>query len=333
MPTGDGVAEYIRVNSNEHFVIGGTENDDTIVSGGGDDAIWGKGGNDTIEAGYGVDKVFGGEGDDIITNAGTDIGEADFLHGNEGNDVIHGGSRPVADLRQPGQGLHRHRARTARRRSAAPATTSFSAATAATSCSATRATTGSKAASASTPSPARTPSCSSTRRIIGHDVLNGGSGDTDYDGESGDDIMFQNSEGIQRSNGMAGFDWAIHKGDASAANSDLGIPIFATQEAFILRDRFDLVEGLSGWKHDDVLTGRVVAVNTRAEATGTAAIPDPDSPLELLLQRPAGRRTSRLINGLAAAGRPSGAGIPVTKVVNGQTVRCWTRMACRSGSS
>ncbi|RYG32184.1 MAG: heme peroxidase, partial [Burkholderiales bacterium] len=86
------VAAYIRVNSNEHFIIGGTEGDDTIVSGGGDDAIWGKGGNDRIEAGYGVDKVFGGEGDDIITNAGTDIGEADFLHGNEGNDVIHGGS-------------------------------------------------------------------------------------------------------------------------------------------------------------------------------------------------------------------------------------------------
>ena len=79
---------------------------------------------------------------------------------------------------------------------------------------------------------------------------------------------------------MAGFDWAIHKGDSQAANSDLGIPIFETQEAFILRDRFDLVEGLSGWKHNDVLTGRVVAVNTRAEAEGTAAVPGPDSALE-----------------------------------------------------
>ena len=89
---GNNVAEYIRINSNEHFTVGGTGGDDTIISGGGDDAIWGRGGDDRIEAGYGVDKVFGGEGDDIITNAGTDIGEADFLHGNEGNDVIHGGS-------------------------------------------------------------------------------------------------------------------------------------------------------------------------------------------------------------------------------------------------
>jgi Ca2+-binding RTX toxin-like protein len=110
-------------------------------------------------------------------------------------------------------------------------------------------------------------------------VLNGGASDVDYDGESGDDIMFQ-GEGIQRSNGMAGFDWAIHKGDTVAANSNLGIPIFDNQEAFILRDRFDLVEGLSGWKHNDILTGRVVAVNTRAEATGTAAIPGPTSPID-----------------------------------------------------
>ncbi len=79
---------------------------------------------------------------------------------------------------------------------------------------------------------------------------------------------------------MAGFDWAIHKGDTVAANTDLGIPLFDNQEAFILRDRFDLVEGLSGWKHNDILTGRVAATNTRAEATGTAAIPGPNSPLD-----------------------------------------------------
>ena len=132
--------------------------------------------------------------------------------------------------------------------------------------------------------------------IIGHDVLNGGASDTDYDAESGDDIMVQ-AEGIQRNNGMAGFDWAIHKGDTVAANSDLGIPIFDNQEAFILRDRFDLVEGLSGWKHNDILTGRVAATNTRAEATGTAAIPGPNSPLDSfsndLLQK-----NVALINGL-----------------------------------
>ena len=48
--------------------------------------------------------------------------------------------------------------------------------------------------------------------IIGHDMLNGQGNDTDYDGESGDDIMVQ-GPGIQRNNGMLGFDWSIQKGD------------------------------------------------------------------------------------------------------------------------
>jgi len=113
--------------------------------------------------------------------------------------------------------------------------------------------------------------------IIGHDILNGSNGDVDYDAESGDDIMFQ-GVGIQRNNGMAGFDWAIHKFDPVAANSDLGIGIFQNQEQFILRDRFDLVEGLSGWKFNDVLTGRVAAVGARDEIIGGAAIPAPDDP-------------------------------------------------------
>ena len=108
--------------------------------------------------------------------------------------------------------------------------------------------------------------------------------------------MFQ-AEGIQRNNGMAGFDWAIHKGDTVAANSDLGIPLFDNQEAFILRDRFDLVEGLSGWKHNDILTGRVAATNTRAEATGTAAIPGPNSPLDSFSNDLLQKNVS-LINGL-----------------------------------
>ncbi len=90
--------------------------------------------------------------------------------------------------------------------------------------------------------------------IVGHDILNGQGNDTDYDGENGDDIMVQGA-GIQRNNGMDGFDWAIHKGDAEAADYDLGIRVFDARPALILRDRFDSVEGLSGWQNDDILTG------------------------------------------------------------------------------
>lgn len=314
----DGIAEYIRVNSNEHFVIGGTENDDIIVSGGGDDAIWGKGGNDRIEAGYGVDKVFGGEGDDIITNAGTDIGEADFLHGNEGNDVIHGGSG--LSLLFGNQGNDFIITGPDGKEAFGGTGDDFILG-------------GSggdfllgnegndwiEGGQRFDTLSGENSELFFNSSIIGHDVLNGGSGDTDYDAESGDDIMFQNNEGIQRSNGQAGFDWGIHKGDSTAANSDLGIPIFETQEAFILRDRFDLVEGLSGWIHDDTLTGRSRATNARGELQNTAAIPGPNSPLDSYSNDLLAKNVD-LIDGLDVLVAHLGAGIPVTKVVDGQTV-------------
>ncbi|HEV2596897.1 peroxidase family protein, partial [Sphingopyxis sp.] len=314
----DGVAEYIRINSNEHFVVGGTENDDVIVSGGGDDAIWGKGGNDRIEAGYGVDKVFGGEGDDIITNAGTDIGEADFLHGNEGNDVIHGGSG--LSLLFGNQGNDFIITGPDGKEAFGGTGDDFILG-------------GSggdfllgnegndwiEGGQRFDTLSGENSELFFNSSIIGHDVLNGGSGDTDYDAESGDDIMFQNNEGIQRSNGQAGFDWGIHKGDSTAANSDLGIPIFETQEAFILRDRFDLVEGLSGWDLDDTLTGRSRATNARGELQNTAAIPGPDSPLDSYSNDLLAKNVD-LIDGLDVLVAHLGAGIPVTKVVNGQTV-------------
>ncbi|WP_114944093.1 peroxidase family protein [Microvirga calopogonii] len=275
---GDGDDDVLVYNGTDHVVMGGSAEDDYIVAGEGDDTVWGYEGNDTIEAGYGVDIIHGGKGDDIITNAGTDIGMTDKLHGEEGNDVIQGGSGLALLFGNQGQDFL----------IAGPDGKQLFGGT------------GNdfllggdggdfllgnegddwiEGGARFDVIAGENSELFFNSTIIGHDVLNGGASDTDYDAESGDDIMFQ-GEGIQRNNGMAGFDWAIHKGDATAANSDLGIPIFDNQEAFILRDRFDLVEGLSGWKHNDILTGRVAAVNTRAEATGTAAIPGPNSPLE-----------------------------------------------------
>lgn len=293
---GDGDDDVLMYRGGEHVVLGGTEEDDVLVAGDGDDTVWGRGGNDTIEAGYGVDHVYGGDGDDIITNSGTDIGETDFLHGQAGNDAIHGGSGLALIFGNEGQdfiiaGPDGKEVMGGRDNDfilggdggdfllgnegddwiegggrfdtlAGDNSELFF-----------------------------------NSSIIGHDVLNGNGNDTDYDAESGDDIMFQN-EGIQRSNGMAGFDWAIHKGDNVAANSDLGIPLFTTQEAFILRDRFDLVEGLSGWIHDDVLTGRRESTNARAELDNTAAIPAGDSILDSYSNALLEKNVS-LISGLA----------------------------------
>jgi Ca2+-binding RTX toxin-like protein len=90
--------------------------------------------------------------------------------------------------------------------------------------------------------------------IIGHDVMFAGNNEHDFDAESGDDIMVQ-GESVMRNEGMFGYDWSIHKGNSEAADSDLLTPIFTTDEQDILRDRFDQVEALSGWNKNDVLKG------------------------------------------------------------------------------
>ncbi len=90
--------------------------------------------------------------------------------------------------------------------------------------------------------------------IIGHDVMFAGSDEHDFDAESGDDIMVQ-GESVMRNEGMFGFDWAIFKGVSIDGYADMRIPIFTTEQADILRNRFDKTEALSGWKHDDTLLG------------------------------------------------------------------------------
>jgi Ca2+-binding RTX toxin-like protein len=249
----DGIAEYLRVNSNDHFLIQGSDGDDHIVAGGGDDSIWGGDGNDRIEAGYGVDKVHGGKGNDIITNSGTDIGEVDMLHGEEGDDVIHGGSGLALIFGNQGQDFI----------IAGP---------------------DGKTAMGGLGNDfilggeggdnllgnegddwieggngfdiisGDNSELFFNSTIIGHDVMFAGQNEQDFDAESGDDIMGQ-GESVIRNEGMWGFDWAIHKFNTEAGDSDMLIKIFSTDEEDILRDRFDQVEALSGWNLNDVLRG------------------------------------------------------------------------------
>ena len=91
--------------------------------------------------------------------------------------------------------------------------------------------------------------------IIGHDILWGQGNDADYDGESGDDIML-GGPGIQRIEGMFGFDWSSGKYDNSGAPISLFLgQAFPTDVDDVLRDRWDHVEGASGWRNNDVLNG------------------------------------------------------------------------------
>ncbi len=274
----DGISENLRYMGGDHIVIGGTEKDNIIIAGEGDDTVWGKGGNDTIEGGKGVDHLFGGDGDDILTDSGTDSGAADVIHGDAGNDVINGGNG--LDLIFGGSGNDFIFGGVDSKTYTAGEGNDF-----------VRGADGLNFIAGNEGDDwleggerfdtlaGENSELFFNSPIIGHDVLNGRGNDNDYDAESGDDIMFQGL-GIQRNNGMAGFDWAIHKGEAQGADSDLGIPIFVNQQANILRDRFDLVEGLSGWVHNDKLTGRDVVIGAYDEEAQAAAQFDENSKFE-----------------------------------------------------
>ncbi|WP_158617366.1 peroxidase family protein [Falsigemmobacter faecalis] len=259
---------FIRYNGLDHTVIAGTEGNDTIIAGGGDDAIRGFGGDDNIEAGYGVDIVYGGDGDDVITNSGTDIGETDMIRGDGGNDVIHGGSGLALLFGGDGKdflmvGPDGGEARGGN---------------------------GDDFISGGSGVDALFGNAGDdwieggglfdyiagdhgdiffNSTEIGHDVINGGRGDTDYDADSGDDIMI-GGEGIQKFIGMWGFDWVSFKGQAVGAEADMNTPVFATLPLEVLRDRFSQVEALSGWKYDDVLRG-----DDRSADGGAVGLADP----------------------------------------------------------
>lgn len=293
---GDGVVDYLRYGGLDHVVLGGSERGETLIGGEGDDTLWGDGGDDSLEGGYGVDHLHGGDGDDIITDSGTDIGAADVIHGDAGNDVINPGSG--LDLVFGGSGQDFVYGGTEAKNVSGGLGNDFI-----------RGGTGISFLAGNEGDDwieggesfdtlaGENSELFFNSTIIGHDVLNGRGNDNDYDAESGDDIMFQN-EGIERNNGMAGFDWAIHKGHEEAANSDMTVSIFQNQQNNILRDRFDLVEGLSGWKYSDKLTGRDVVVGAY-DANGNATEIEPAAPLEsysnALLQK-----NLSLIDGLAA---------------------------------
>ncbi|MEQ1767425.1 MAG: hypothetical protein ABL859_08360, partial [Methylotenera sp.] len=247
---GDGDDDFLQYNGGAHVVLGGSEEADTLIGGLGIDTLWGDGGNDRLDGGYEADKVHGGDGDDIITNLGGD----DFLFGEEGNDVISMGSGVVLGFGGRGKDFIMTGPDT-QEVFAGEGDDFILGGNGSDTLLGNEGDDWIEGGEGFDGLAGENSELFFNSPIIGHDVLNGQGNDTDYDGESGDDIMVQGA-GIQRNNGMFGFDWAIHKGDNVAANSDLGIPFFPGAPEFTLRDRFDSVEGLSGWNLDDTLSGQ-----------------------------------------------------------------------------
>ena len=251
----------LRFTGGEHVVLGGTEGNDAIYGDKGIDTLWGDGGDDYLNAGMESDQVFGGDGDDIIIDPFGD----DFLRGENGDDVIVNGAGLDVDFGGAGQDamfavvdsteMFAGEDNDFMRGGSAPDLMMGG-----------EGDDWMEGGEGFDYMAGENSELFFNSPIVGHDIMNGQGNDTDYDGENGDDIMVQ-GVGIQRNNGMNGFDWAIHKGDPVAADTDLTPQIPGLVEipdaalAVILRDRFDSVEGLSGWKYDDYLRGSVRSID------------------------------------------------------------------------
>ncbi|MBB3302951.1 Ca2+-binding RTX toxin-like protein [Rhizobium sp. BK077] len=283
----DGQADggVLKFSGGEHVVLGGTEGNDKLYGDKGIDTLWGDGGNDYLNAGMESDDVFGGDGDDIIEDPFGD----DVLRGNKGNDVISAGTG--LDLIFGDQGKDFLIVGQDDKEAFGGDGDDFILGG-----------TGKdfllggegddwiEGGEGFDTIAGENSELFFNSPIIGHDVLWGQGNDQDYDSESGDDIMLS-GPGIQRFEGMFGFDWGIAKFDPLGANYDFQIPIFTTIPTDILRDRFDQVEAASGWVHDDILRG-----DDRGHSGGSSS---PDStPVELFVDHTLDAAGVQRINGL-----------------------------------
>ena len=254
----DGTIQYRASNTvdppgiNGQAVYNGTSGVDRIRGGNDNDTFWGGPGNDIIEGGSGADVALGGEGRDIIT----DLGGDDVPKGGPGNDAIDAG--PGLDIIMGGTGKDFTNG-------GANANETFGGADddfiyLGQSLDAAFGDSGDDwEEGGDQPDLMQGDSGNlfflDDSQTPGHDILVGQGGDDDYDMEGGDDIGVGGS-GIEKVAGSSGFDWEIGQGEAQAQDMDLAIPIAPLDILQVgVRDKFNEVEALSGWKFNDTLRG------------------------------------------------------------------------------
>ncbi|HEX7862242.1 MAG TPA: peroxidase family protein [Verrucomicrobiae bacterium] len=269
---GDGT---IRYTGPEHVVLNGTAGNDRIWASEGDDTINAGDDNDWMEGGDGNDTLIGGLGDDFLL----DLGGDDTLKGGDGNDVLSSGQGFGADLNQGGRGHDWIVGGNDFTETFGGPGNDFIYGSIATS------TVfgddgddwieagpngGGNLVQGDNGAPFQ-----DDPNTPGNDVLMADNS-SDYDSEGGDDIMGM-GPGIQRAEGMFGYDWAIHKNDPLPADSDLFFTGLLPPTVENNRDRFDLTEGMSGWIRDDSLRGddadtALISVGHELNAAGIARI-------------------------------------------------------------
>jgi Ca2+-binding RTX toxin-like protein len=257
---------YLKYTGGDHVVLGGTEGNDILIAGIGDDTLYGDGGNDRLEGGFGNDIINAGAGDDIIVDSGGD----DNIKAGAGNDVVHAG--PGLDLVMGNDGQDFIFLGTDMGSEVFAGTGNDFIY-------------GNKNAERilgnegddwiETGTFDGAPGDNFDEvfahdGVDGHDVFLGDGGFDEFIGEGGDDIMV-GSAGRGKMAGMSGFDWATYKDNARGVNADLSIPI-VFDEAPVLPenaalDEYESVEGLSGTRFNDVLAGTQDVAADRAPLT------------------------------------------------------------------
>ena len=261
----DGAIKYRSSNSidpagiNAQAVFNGTEFADYITGGNDNDTFWGGLGNDNLQGNGGDDFMLGGEGNDILTDSagfdflkggpGNDAMDAgiddDILVGGDGQDFMNGGGNNDALFGGPGDdfmlgGL------------GSDVSIGDS---------------GDDWIQGGEMTDLLIGDSSSfffdDHNRPGHDILIGQGGDDDYDMEGGDDIAVA-GPGIEKNAGAAGYDWSIGLGDPQAQVQDLAQKIVVTIAANEVRNGFNEVEALSGWKFNDTLRGDSVIPSQEA---------------------------------------------------------------------
>ena len=246
-------AGTFRYTGPAHVVANGTSGDDRIWTSEGDDTIRGGEGKDWMQGGDGVDNLIGGDDDDILNDTFGD----DTLKGGDGDDALSSGQGFAGDLNQGGRGKDFIVGGNDGSESFAGPGDDFVFAGDG------QDTVfgddgddwieGGKGPFNLLQGDNGAP-FQNDPNAPGHDVIDGDGGEQDFDSEGGDDIMLM-GPGVQRAEGMLGFDWTTHKGDPEPGDSDMDFTGALPPSVEALRDRFDLVEGLSGWDKDDVLRG------------------------------------------------------------------------------
>ncbi len=258
-PNLDGVSKVTRMadgtirltgrgTTENHTAWLGTNGDDKVRSAEGDDSLWGNDGNDRLEGGIGADFVEGNDGNDILT----DIAGDDIVSGGNGNDVINSGRGLDTLFGETGDDAIIGGADDKETAGGAGDDLVY----------------GSSGADAITGGfgedwlegglggdfIAGDNLAEFPPSVGDDDVAIGGAGDDRYHTDGGMDIMVA-GDGLDTVVGGLGFDFASYSRAGSKAFANLALPPLVGGGLANPRDRFSLVEGVTGSAFDDTLRG------------------------------------------------------------------------------